>query len=225
MSSPPTLRLPWLGRRAPERARVGVRVPELGRTFAADVETQAHGARTLLVAGPLPLPATFLHGRAVVIEGPAAGEETPGTLLAVPGKRGKVREDVLQFIDDDPGEPGEPVHERAWVRARVELPVAIAVDSRTGAWIPGRTRDVSAGGALVAGAAGIAPGEQLRLALELPAGGRVIKARARVVRAEPDGLRALSIHDISSVDRDRLLQYVWQRKRESRAAEQRRQRT
>jgi c-di-GMP-binding flagellar brake protein YcgR len=81
-------------------------------------------------------------------------------------------------------------------------------------WLNGFTRNVSAGGVLVAGAEALGAGDRLRLRFELETEEDLIDLLARVVRADETwGLRGLRLERVPERDRERLVRFVLDRQR------------
>jgi hypothetical protein len=75
--------------------------------------------------------------------------------------------------------------------------------------------DLSGGGMLLSGAEDLEPDSVVRFSLSLGAGTHEIEGRARVVRADDEGRRALVFEQISRSDRQRLIHFVFERQREA----------
>ena len=86
---------------------------------------------------------------------------------------------------------------------------------------PGRAKldtkaiDLSGGGMLLSGAGGLELDSTVRFSLDLGAGAREIEGRARVVRADEKGRRALVFEQIAKHDRQRLIRFLFERQREA----------
>ncbi len=81
--------------------------------------------------------------------------------------------------------------------------------------IAGKAIDLSGGGMLLSGVDGLELESVVRFSLALGAGGVEIEGRARVVRADEQGRRALVFEQISPSDRQRLIHFVFERQREA----------
>ena len=75
--------------------------------------------------------------------------------------------------------------------------------------------DLSGGGMLLSGADDLELESVVRFRLDLGAGVREIEGRARVVRADGEGRRALVFEHIGKDDRQRLIHFVFERQREA----------
>jgi hypothetical protein len=101
------------------------------------------------------------------------------------------------------------VQRRRFVRVPVDLSTAvIAADRR----LMTRTVDLSVGGMLISPADTLAVDEDVRFALDL--GELTISGGGRVVRGDPDGLRAVQFEDLQGRVERALSRYVAQRQRE-----------
>jgi hypothetical protein len=79
------------------------------------------------------------------------------------------------------------------------------------------TVDVSGGGMLVAGVAGLSAGDSVRFSMQTGAGEMPIAGLARVVRVLDDGKLALVFEQIEEADRQRLIRFVFECMRNARA--------
>src|SRR3954452_8000627 len=163
---PITWEMIGLRRRHVERVRV--LVPQVA-TFEATVVRAVSGAAELAIPKAGALSARFLHRRRATIVSLAGDDRLDGTLLAVPGAHGRVREDLLHFLEAVV--PLAPPRRAAQRRdaARIDLvrPVALIPEGFRVGWLNGFTRNVSAGGVLVAGAEALGAVARLRLRCEL----------------------------------------------------------
>jgi hypothetical protein len=204
-----------LGATGPEE-RVRVLVPRV-TTVEALVVRVVTGAAELAIVGPAPVPPRFLHRRKATIV-PAAGDgRVDGTLLAVPGPHGRVRDDLLHFLQAVvPLAPPRAPQRRDHARIELVRPVAMVPEGFRVGWLNGFTRNLSAGGVLVAGAEALRHGDRLRLRFELGAEDDLLDAFARVVRADdPWGLRGLRLEGLSERERERVVRFVFARQREA----------
>jgi hypothetical protein len=81
--------------------------------------------------------------------------------------------------------------------------------------IDGKAIDLSGGGMLLGGGDRLELDSIVRFRLNLGAGVREIEGRARVVRADDEGRRALVFEQISQDERQRLIHFVFERQREA----------
>jgi hypothetical protein len=204
-----------IGLRRGQEERVRVLVPQVA-TLEAVVVRAVTGAAELGVTGAEPhVPARFLHRRKATIVPLAGDGRVDGTLLAVPGAHGRVREDLLHFLQAVvPLAPPRPPQRRDDVRIDLVRPVAMIPSGFKVGWLNGFTRNVSAGGVLVAGADALHEGDRLRLRFELDSEEDLIDLLARVVRADEDwGLRGLRLEGLGERDRERIVRFVFARQR------------
>ena len=78
------------------------------------------------------------------------------------------------------------------------------------------TRNVSGGGLLIAGAAGLRLGDSAWVAIDLEDGTPPIEVLVTVAREELDGTRGVRIASISSRDEQRLVRFSFDRERRAR---------
>lgn len=210
-------------RRDPDE-RVRILVPRLA-SIDARVTRAVPGAVELTLATRPHVPIRFLHRRsAALAPGNGRADRLWGTLLAVPDARGAIRDDLVQFLHDAapaatvPGAVGAPPAPQRRAHARVDVvrPVAIIPDGFTVGWLNGTTRNVSAGGLLVAGADALEHGDRLRVRIELDREDDLLDLLARVARAEDRyGLRGLRLEGVGAAERERIVRYVFARQREA----------
>jgi hypothetical protein len=81
--------------------------------------------------------------------------------------------------------------------------------------IDGKAIDLSGGGMLLGGADRLQLDSVVRFRISLGAGANEIEGRARVVRADDEGRRALVFEQIDEDDRQRLIHFVFERQREA----------
>jgi hypothetical protein len=81
--------------------------------------------------------------------------------------------------------------------------------------INGKAIDLSGGGMLLGGAAGLELDSIVRFRLGVGDGEPDIEGRARVVRSDDEGRRALVFEQIDEDDRERLIHFVFARQREA----------
>ena len=203
----------WLRRERDERVRI--LVPRVASVEAVVVRAVEGAAELALLHGS-EIPPRFLHRRRATIVPPAGDQRVDGTLLAVPGPHGRVRDDLLHFLQAVvPLAPPRTAPQRR-DDARIDLvrPVAMIPDGFKVGWLNGFTRNVSAGGVLVAGAEALESGDRLRLRFELDSEEDLIDLLARVVRTDDTwGLRGLRLEDLGTRERERLVRFVFARQR------------
>jgi hypothetical protein len=205
-----------IGLRRGKEERVRVLVPHVADLEAVVVRAVAGAAELAITGADQRVPARFLHRRKATIVPLAGDDRVDGTLLAVPGAHGRVREDLLHFLRAVvPLAPPRGVGQRRDA-ARIDLvrPVAMIPEGFRVGWLNGFTRNVSAGGVLVAGADALGEGARLRLRFELDSEEDLIDLLARVVRAdEAWGLRGLRLEKLAEAERERIVRFVFARQR------------
>ena len=195
--------------------RVRVLVPRLASVEAV-VARVVTGAAELALVGRPEVPLRFLHRRKATIVPLAGDRRVDGTLLAVPGPHGKIRDDLLHFLQAvvPLAPPRLEPQRRDDHRIDLVRPVAMIPEGFQVGWLNGFTRNVSAGGVLVAGAEALEAGDRLRLRFELDSEDDLIDLLARVVRADDTwGLRGLRLEQIDERERERIVRYVFARQR------------
>jgi hypothetical protein len=195
--------------------RVRIFVPRVA-TVDATVVRAVTGAAELLLDDRPAVPVRFLHRRRAFVASSDGAERLDGTLLAVPGPNGRVRDDLLHFLQDVvPLAPVPPAQRREFARVDVIRPVTIVPAGFQVGWLNGSTRNLSAGGVLVAGADMLRHGDRLRLRMGLDGDeDDLLDLLARVVRADADrGLRGLRLEHVDQRLRDRLARFVLEKQR------------
>jgi hypothetical protein len=202
-------------RREPEE-RVRVLVPSV-TTVEAVVLRAVSGAAELALTQTPEVPLRFLHRKTATIVPLAGDNRVDGTLLAVPGKHGRVRDDLLHFLQAVvPLAPPRIKPQQRRDAARVDLvrPVAMIPEGFKVGWLNGFIRNVSAGGVLVAGAEALESGDRLRLRFELDSEEDLVDLLARVVRTDDAwGLRGLRLEGVTDRERERIVKFVFARQR------------
>lgn len=205
-----------IGLRRGHEERVRVLVPRVA-TLEATVVRVVTGAAELALASRPDVPLRFLHRRpATIVPLPAADDRVDGTLLAVPGPNGRVREDLLHFLQAvvPLAPPRREPQRRDEHRIDLVRPVAMIPEGFRVGWLNGFTRNVSAGGVLVAGADALETGDRLRLRFELDSEEDLVDLFARVARADDTwGLRGLRLERLSERERERIVRFVFARQR------------
>jgi PilZ domain len=179
----------------------------LAATVAAAERTQA----TLVLDGAGALPARMLHRRAAAIETAIGGRRyrAEGKLAMVAGRRGKAREDAIafHFRDAHGGRDGRRLRPRE-DRTPAVLPVTLVPIHAQLPPARGLTLNVSSGGALLRGPAGLEDGHELLLHLHLPTEELPIPAKAEIVRKTEDGLLGVRLDKMRPADRELVLRWV-----------------
>jgi hypothetical protein len=216
--------------------RIHFEVPGVGRTEARVIRAVPGAAELLLGAGGvarLPVTPRFLHGRSCLLTptGEGTTERIVGRVVTVQTWDGRVHDELIQVVftlfrsadvpaaaGDGPASAGaHRAQRRAFHRAPVIAPVTLVPERFRVGWLEGRTRDLSASGALVSGAERLREGERLRVLLELGPDD-LLDASGRIVRFDVTGLAGLRLDRLATKDRERLVRYVALRQRESLAA-------
>jgi hypothetical protein len=203
-----------IGLRRGEQERVRVLVPRVATVEAVVVRAVTGAAELALLRRP-EMPLRFLHRRKATIVPLSGDQRLDGTLLAVPGREGAIRDDLLQFLQAVvPLAPPRAEQRRDAVRIDLVRPAAIIPDGFQVGWLNGFVRNVSAGGVLVAGAEALEAGDRLRLRFELESEDELIDLLARVVRTDDAwGLRGLRLEQLSEPERERIVRFVFARQR------------
>ena len=120
---------------------------------------------------------------------------------------------LVRFVTDG---DAEVIQRRAFVR--VHTPQLVTLNGN----LPHETRrvytvDLSGGGMLLSSSPGLHVGDEIAFEIGLSDEEPLIEGVARVVRAEDDGRRALAFEQITEPDRQRLIHFVFDLLRESRA--------
>jgi hypothetical protein len=201
-----------LGRGLEERVRI--LVPRVA-TVEAVVARAVEGAAELALLERAAVPVRFLHRKRATLVPPGADARVDGTLFAVPGPEGRVRDDLLHFVQAAvPLAPRPAPQRRDHTRVDLVRPVAMVPDGIRVGWLNGFTRNLSATGVLVAGADALAEGDRLRLRFELHGEDDMVDLLARVVRADDTwGLRGLRLERLDARERERIVQFVFARQR------------
>jgi c-di-GMP-binding flagellar brake protein YcgR len=204
-----------IGRRRGQEERVRVLVPHVATLQAVVVRAVSGAAELAVVDADAIVPARFLHRRKATIVPVSGDGRVDGTLFAIATTGGQVREDLLHFLQSAvPLAPARPEQRREDARIDLVRPVAMIPDGFKVGWLNGFTRNVSAGGVLVAGADALDQGDRLRLRFELDSEDDLIDLLARVVRADDDwGLRGLRLERMTDVERERIVRFVFARQR------------
>jgi hypothetical protein len=203
-----------IGLRRGQEERVRVLVPRVA-TLEATVVRAVTGAAELALTATPDVPLRFLHRRKATIVPLTGDDRIDGRLLAVPGPNGRVRDDLLHFLKAVvPLAPARAPQRRDEIRIDLVRPVALIPDGFKVGWLNGFTRNVSAGGVLIAGAEALEAGDRLRVRFELDDEDDLIDLLARVVRADDTwGLRGLRLERLTDRERERIVKFVFARQR------------
>lgn len=174
--------------------------PSIPATVVSTTRTEA----TLFLDAGAP-PARVLHRRAAALGVTVDRRRYRGDgFLAMVARRGKVRDDAIAFHFTNDESPLRRVH----VRAPAVLPVTLVPIRAPLPPSRALTVDLSAGGALVRGPAGLADGTPLLLHLELPGEELPIPAKGAVVRHTADGLAGVRLDTMRDADRALVVDWV-----------------
>lgn len=91
----------------------------------------------------------------------------------------------------------------------------VVLDGEAAAKIDTKAIDLSGGGMLLGGAQSLELDSVVRFRLQLGGGAGTIDGRARVVRSDEEGRRALVFEEIAQDDRERLIHFVFERQRQA----------
>ena len=108
----------------------------------------------------------------------------------------------------------EVTQRREFVRVPA-LQSVVVDDGASRVKVDGKAIDLSGGGMLLSGGDHLELDSVVRFRLSLGTGVRDIEGRARVVRADDEGRRALVFEQISQDERQRLIHFVFERQREA----------
>ena len=108
----------------------------------------------------------------------------------------------------------EVTQRREFVRVPAVQNVVVD-DGLSSLTVDGKALDLSGGGMLLSGGDRLELDSVVRFRLSLGAGEPDIEGRARVVRADDEGRRALVFEQISHDERQRLIHFVFERQREA----------
>ncbi len=149
---------------------------------------------------------------------PFSAEQLARVVVEYPSARGRAR---LQgsVAEQSAAEPDlvrlvaprsvEVLQEREFVRIRSARPVLV-YGARNSPQVQSFTVDVSGGGLLLAGAGGLAVGDELSFRLTLTPGVTPVTGRGRVVRNDREGRSAVEFTSISDLDRRRLVRFIFE---------------
>lgn len=102
--------------------------------------------------------------------------------------------------------------------ARVDAVVSVTYQGRSGRFVDTHTTNVSGGGFLIASPEDVAMGDSLHFTLHIPEGQEVrpLDVFGQAVRKTDGGALGIVIKEISPLDRERLVRFVFDRERLSR---------
>ena len=134
-------------------------------------------------------------------------------LVRLRGEAVVEQRDLIRFR---PCAQPEVLQRREFVRIDAPQPVVLQSE-RDGETIRTHAVDVSGGGMLLRGLEELEDGHRLRFSLELGDDEAPVEGMARVVRTDSAGHRGLVFEAISSVERQRLIHFIFDRQRAARA--------
>jgi hypothetical protein len=139
---------------------------------------------------------------------------SPRGLVRFHGQAVIQERDLVRF---DVSAAPEVTQRREFVRVPSAQTVEVAKDYgvAAGDQINVHAIDISGGGMLLSGAEQLPLGTHVRFSLNIGTGSPPIEGNAQVVRAGDEGRRALVFEQISRVDRQRLIHFVFERQRDA----------
>jgi hypothetical protein len=136
---------------------------------------------------------------------------SPRGMVRFEGQAVLKERDLVRFeVSTEP----EVTQRREFVRVPA-LQSVVVDDGESRVKVDGKAIDLSGGGMLLSGGDCLELDSVVRFRLNLGAGVREIEGRARVVRADDQGRRALVFEQISRDERQRLIHFVFERQREA----------
>jgi hypothetical protein len=202
--------------RSGQAERVRVVVPSV-TTLEAYVVRVVPGAAELCLVEGSSVPLRFVHRRPAAVTSHEGGEELRGMLLAVPDAAGRLRDDLVHFLQAvvPLRQPApSPSQRRDFARVELDRPITMIPEGFQVGWLNGHIHNLSAGGLLVAGAGRLDLGRRMRLRFELADDEDLLDLSARIVRADDDwGLRGLRLERLDERTRDQLARFVHERQR------------
>jgi hypothetical protein len=172
-------------RASPEPERVEIEIDGLG-TLQGRIDGIEGGFASIVLDGDLS--GWSLHGHDARLVHMASGLKLEGTLRAAADQH------RVELVVHEP-------HRRSWTRADARLATLLIPDELGVLW-RAETRNVAAGGVLVAGAADLTHDQSIHIYVHLDDGD--VDARGRVVRTDSPDLRAVAFEAISGPDRLRI---------------------
>ncbi len=170
---------------SPEPERIELDIDGLG-TLQGRVDAIEGGFASIVLDGDLS--GWSLHGHDARLVHMASGLKLRGTLRAAADQR------RVELVVHEP-------HRRSWTRADAQLATLLIPDELGVLW-RAETRNVAAGGMLVAGAADLEPDQAIHIYVHLDDGD--VNARGRVVRVDRPDVHAVAFETISGPDRLRI---------------------
>jgi hypothetical protein len=198
----------------PERdEQVRVVVPRVGTLYARVVRV-VPGAAELMLSPGSPVTARALHRHTAVVMPDGHGEgRLDGTLLAVADQGGRLRDDLVHFLQSVVAlRRPSPPQRRDFARVDFARPLTMVPEGARVTRLDGFIRNLSAGGLLVAGAGKLDLGRRLRVHFAL--GDDEVDAHGRIVRADDEwGLRGVRLEELDAPTHAHLARFVTERQR------------
>jgi hypothetical protein len=193
-------------------ATQGINLPGRGETVTLRISATESVPAKVAAREPAALLVALMLPRT-----PLSRSELDGLVLEFNDPRGRVRLQGTVSIED-PREPDvlridgprsiEVLQEREYVRIRSARPVLVYCGSDQ-LQVQSYTVDVSGGGLLLAGPDTLKIGEEISFRLSTATGETPIVGTGKVVRSDPQGRRAVAFHEISDLDRRRLVRFIF----------------
>jgi len=131
-------------------------------------------------------------------------------LVRLRGTIERLSDDLARFrVFTEP----ELVQRREFVR--VTAPQRVRLDDLCGVVVDAHAVNVSGGGMLVSAKQAFEPDADLNFSLTLDAGVPPVEGRGQVVRCSEDNMLGIVFAAISSLDRDRLIRFIFDRQRKA----------
>ncbi len=199
--TPPALN--WMGRRRPTSGLPGQLTVTEGRTMAVSISMRGDEMLLALLVNPGPL--LDIEESQMVLE-----SVTSRGLVRLRGSVDRVDQDLVRFRPL--GDP-ELIQRREFVR--VVAPQRVKLDDLTGLVVDTHSVNLSGGGMLISAKPPlpIASETELQFSLDLGPKQTPVVGMAKVVRVEEDYQLGIVFTEISDVDRDRLIRFIFDRQR------------
>ncbi len=199
--TPPALN--WMGRRRPTSGLPGQLTVTEGRTMAVSISMRGDEMLLALLVNPGPL--LDIEESQMELE-----SVTSRGLVRLRGSVDRVDQDLVRFRPL--GDP-ELIQRREF--GRVVAPQRVKLDDLTGLVVDTHSVNLSGGGMLISAKPPlpIASETELQFSLDLGPKQTPVVGMAKVVRVEEDDQLGIVFTEISDVDRDRLIRFIFDRQR------------
>ncbi len=199
--TPPALH--WMGRRRPTSGLPGQLTVTEGRSLAVSISMRGEEMLLVLLVNPGPL--LDAQESQMVLE-----SVTSRGLVRLRGSVERVDQDLVRF--QPLGDP-ELVQRREFVR--VVAPQRVKLDDLAGLVVATHSVNLSGGGMLITAKPPppVSKETELQFSLDLGPKQTPVVGMAKVVRAEEDNQLGIVFTEISDVDRDRLIRFIFDRQR------------